>query len=55
VPKFNCYVPGNRLDDDQALELFKDTLATRKSFFDLAAMDGGGSTKGLRFQHVAPL
>jgi len=27
VPKFNCYVPGNYLDDDQARELFKYTLA----------------------------
>jgi len=25
VPKFNCYVPGNCLDDDQARELFKNT------------------------------
>ena len=25
VLKFKCYVPGNRLDDDQAHELFKDT------------------------------
>jgi len=50
VPRFNCYVPGNRLDDDQARELFKDTLANRQSFSDLAAMDAGVSTKGL---HVA--
>jgi len=31
VPKFNCCVPGNRLDDDQARELFKDTLAVGKA------------------------
>jgi len=55
VPKFNCYVPSNRLDDDQARELVKNTLATRKSFSDLAVINVSGSTKGLRFQHVAPL
>ena len=27
VPKSNCYVPGNHLDDDQARALFKVTLA----------------------------
>ena len=32
---------GNRLDDDQARELFKDTLTNRQSFSDLAAMDAG--------------
>jgi len=32
VPKFNCYVAFNRLDDDQARELFKNTLANRQSF-----------------------
>jgi hypothetical protein len=37
-------VPGNRLDDDQARELFKNTLANRQSFSDLAAMDAGVST-----------
>jgi len=31
VPKFNCYVPGNCLDDDQARALFKDTVASRQS------------------------
>jgi len=48
VPKFTCYVPGNRLDDDQARALFKDTLASLQSFSDLAAMDAGVSTKRLR-------
>jgi len=38
-------VPSNRLDDDQARELLKDTLATRQSFSDLAAMDVSVSTK----------
>ena len=52
VPKFNCYVPGNHLDDDQARALFKDTLASRQSFSDLAAMDAGVSTKGLRVAGV---
>ena len=52
VPKFNCYVPGNCLDDDQAREFFKDTLANRQSFSDLAAMDAGVSTKGLRVAGV---
>jgi len=52
VSKFDCYVPGNRLDDDQARELFKDTLATRQSFSDLAAMDVGVSRKGLRVAGV---
>jgi len=52
VPKFNCYVSGNRLDDDQARALFKDTLASRQSFSDLAAMDAGVSTKGLRVAGV---
>jgi len=50
VPKFNCYVPGNRLDDDQARELCNYTLANRQSFSDLTAMDVCVSTKGL---HVA--
>ena len=45
VPKFNCYVPGNCLDDDQARALFKDTLASRQSFSDLAAMDAGVSLR----------
>ena len=52
VPKFNCYVPGNCLDDDQACALFKDTLANRQSFSDLATMDAGVSTKGLRVADV---
>jgi len=52
VPKFNCYAPGNRLDDDQARALFKDALASRQSFSDLAAMDAGVSTKGLRVAGV---
>jgi len=52
VTKFNCYVPGNRLDDDQARALFKDTLASQQSFSDLAAMDVGVSTKGLRVAGV---
>jgi len=52
VPKFNCYVPSNRLDDDQARALFKDTLASQQSFSDLAAMDAGVSTKGLRVAGV---
>ena len=43
--EFNCYVPSNRLDDYQARELLKDTLATRQSFSDLAAMDVSVSTK----------
>jgi len=41
VPKFNCYVPGNRLDDDQTRALFKDTLANPQSFSDLATIDAG--------------
>ena len=52
VPKFNCYVPGNYLDDDQARELFKYTLANRQSFSDLAAMDVGVSTMRLRVAGV---
>ena len=28
VPKFNCYVPGNRLDKAVARALFKGTLAS---------------------------
>jgi len=52
VPKFNCYVPDNRLDDDQARALFKDTLASRQSFSDLGAMELGVSTKGLRVADV---
>jgi len=52
VPKFNCYMPGNRLNDDQARTLFKDTLASRQSLSDLAAMDAGVSTKGLRVAGV---
>ena len=28
VLKFNCYFPGNRLDDVQAHELFVNTLST---------------------------
>ena len=35
----------NRLDDDQARALFKDTLASRQSFSDLAAMDAGVSLR----------
>jgi len=34
----------NRLDDDQARALFKDTLAKRQSVLDLAAVDAGVST-----------
>jgi len=45
-------VPGNRLDDDQARALFKDTLASRQSFSDLAAIDAGVSTKGPRVAGV---
>jgi len=52
VLKFNCYVPDNRLDDDQARVLFKDTLASQQSFLDLAAMDASVSTKGLRVAGV---
>jgi len=52
VPNFNCHVPGNRLDDDQLRALFKDTLANQQSFSDLAAMDAGVSTKGLRVAGV---
>ena len=33
----------NRLDDDQARALFKDTLANQQSFLHLAAMDAGVS------------
>ena len=42
----------NRLDDDQARALFKDTLASRQSFSDVGAMDAGVSTKGLRVAGV---
>jgi len=52
VLEFNCNVPGNRLDDDQARELFKYTLANRQSFSDLAAMDVGVSTMRLRVAGV---
>ena len=52
VPKFNCFFPGNRLNDDQARELFKNTLAHRQSFLDLATMDAGVSTQGLRVAGV---
>ena len=45
-------MPGNRLDDDQAHVLLKDTLANRQSFSDLAAMDAGMSTNGLRVAGV---
>jgi len=52
VFKFNCYVPSNRLNDGHARALFKDTLASRQSFLDLAAMDAGVSTKELRVAGV---
>jgi len=52
LPKFNCYVPANRLDGDQARALLKDTLASQQSFLDLAGMDAGASTKGLRVAGV---
>ena len=52
MPKFNCYVPGNRFDDDQAFELFENILVDQQSFLDLAAMDVGVSTKGLRVAGV---
>jgi len=52
VPKFNWYVPGNRFDDDQAFELFENILVDQQSFLDLAAMDVGVSTKGLRVAGV---
>jgi len=32
APKFNYFVPGNRLDDNQARVLFQHTLASRQSF-----------------------
>jgi len=47
VPNFNCYVPGNRLNDNQAHELFKNILANQQSCSDLTAIDVGVSTKGL--------
>jgi len=47
---FSC---SDRLsDDDQARELFRNTLANRHPFSDLAAMDVGESTKGLRVAGV---
>ena len=52
VPKFNFYVPGNRLDTNQARALSKDTFASQQSFSDLAAMDVGVSRKGLRVAGV---
>jgi len=52
VPKFNCYLPGNHLDDDKARVLFQNTLANQHFFSDLAALDAVVSTKGLRVAGV---
>ena len=30
VPKFICYLPGNRLDDDQVRKLFQNTLENQQ-------------------------
>ena len=47
VPKFNCHFPGNRLEDDQARELFQNILTTRQSLSYLVAMDAGVPPTGL--------
>ena len=52
VPKFNCFFPGNRLDDLEARVLCVNTLTTPQSFSCLSEMDAGLSTKGLRVAGV---
>ena len=52
VPKFNCYFPGNRIDDNQARKPFQNTLTNRQCLSYLAAMDASVSTQGLRVAGV---
>ena len=52
VPKFNCFFPGNHLDDIEAHALFVNTLRDNQSFSCLTEMDAGVSTKGLRVAGV---
>ena len=53
VPKFNCFFPGDRInDDDHARDLFQNALQANPQLACLSGMDTGISTKGLRVAGV---
>ena len=53
VPKFNCFFPGDRInDDDHARALFQNALQANLQLASLSGMDAGISTMGLRVAGV---
>jgi len=53
VPKFNCFVPGDRINDDEhARTLFQNALLANPQLACLSGMDAGISTTGLRVAGV---
>ena len=53
VPKFNCFFPGDRInDDDHARALFHNALQANPQLACLSGMDAGISTTGLRVAGV---
>ena len=53
VPKFNCFFPGDRInDDDHAHALFQNALQANPQLACLSGMDAGISTTGLRVAGV---
>ena len=53
VPKFNCFFPGDRInDDDHARALFQNALEANPQLACLSGMDAGISATGLRVAGV---
>jgi len=53
VPKFNCYFPGDRINDDEhAHALFQNALQANPQLACLSGMDAGISKTGLRVAGV---
>jgi len=53
VPRFNCFFPGDRInDDDHARVLFQNALQATSQLACLSGMDAGISTTGLRVAGV---
>jgi len=53
VPKFNCFFPGDRInDDDHARTLFQNAPQANPRLASLSCMDAGISTSGMRVAGV---
>ena len=53
VPKFNCFFPGDRINNDNhARDLFQNALQANPQLACLSGMDAGISTTGLRVAGV---